>query len=963
MVWKAKIHRLGLRRWFIWLLMLFILTPLCALPSPVQAAESPATFTDLQKNSPQFPFINYLVERDVISGYPDKTFRPDEGLNRASASVLLAKAAHLTVPSSIAQRPYEDVPPDFWAARTIAAVSREGFLKGFDDGSFHPNDPLTRAQGITVLLALEPKAQISLRSENNQEHPFLDIPPEHWAAKQINLAQKMGLIAGWSDGQHFRPDAPITRGEFSQALAKLMIASPSLRKAELDMQLKGLNNGTVQIRHAGQTGYTATENTQKVAAGDTIKVENTPAELLFPDGSGLLLEKGTEITLEEASGKTYITKDGKPNVKVERLKLQMPDGSMFGALASDKREAPSAKQISSVQKVFALPGEETSEPAKDREEWWKSSTETTARVEIDVPWGVASIQGTYWKIVARRGLPGEASVLAGNVRVQASGKTVQIGSGQASSIALGGAPSTPAPMSIGQQADWLNQRTWVEERSRAIEASSALASPSTEKAIDSQPAETPGMPENPGEAALINGLINHLSVSVSQAASSRSNSGGGSSSNNNDDPKGNLSFAGFVTDEQGEPVKGAKVSLFYGDRGHLIKSTVTNKKGAFTFSHLTDGDYRINTQADGYVSASSTFTLTDESVENYSIELSAAEQTVQLTGQIINKETKDPLADVRISVYEQESGTLQKQTTSDSKGSFELSVNIDPALIYRFVAESNGYEQYEQTLTVSPQDQEIDLGTISLKPSSVQSSLSGIVVDATNNHPISGATVTLLTTDTEQVVGTAVLSEDGKFTFEHLDSPAYTLRVSAAGYIDWNESIMLNVGHPNQRTIALSPVIENQALRIVLSWGEKPSDLDAHLVGYEGNTEKFHLYFGQSTNEEFGAHLDVDNTNGYGPETITLDKYTPGITYEFYVHDYSDAGNEASTELSASSASVKVYRAGEKAPQTFQVPAGQGDRWRVLRIDGSTGQLTAINQIDTIEAATIQALRLNRKKQ
>jgi len=93
-------------------------------------------------------------------------------------------------------------------------------------------------------------------------------------------------------------------------------------------------------------------------------------------------------------------------------------------------------------------------------------------------------------------------------------------------------------------------------------------------------------------------------------------------------------------------------------------------------------------------------------------------------------------------------------------------------------------------------------------------------------------------------------------------------------------------------TYALSPEMKNlDGIRIVLNWGEKPEDLDSHLV-YPNN----HVYFSNQQGEQ--ANLDVDDTTSYGPETITIQRKNNGQRYVYAVHNFSDAENPNSDLLS-----------------------------------------------------------------
>lgn len=140
-------------------------------------------------------------------------------------------------------------------------------------------------------------------------------------------------------------------------------------------------------------------------------------------------------------------------------------------------------------------------------------------------------------------------------------------------------------------------------------------------------------------------------------------------------------------------------------------------------------------------------------------------------------------------------------------------------------------------------------------------------------------------------------------------------------------------------TYALSPVMRNlDGMRIVLTWGERPADLDSHIT-YPGN----HIFFRSKKGTD--ANLDVDDTTSFGPETITLERKHEGETYVYSVHDYSDRMSPNSQALSASGAKVFVY-IGQSLVRTYYVPTGKsGNLWAVFRITGE-GEFQEINSIE-----------------
>ena len=139
-------------------------------------------------------------------------------------------------------------------------------------------------------------------------------------------------------------------------------------------------------------------------------------------------------------------------------------------------------------------------------------------------------------------------------------------------------------------------------------------------------------------------------------------------------------------------------------------------------------------------------------------------------------------------------------------------------------------------------------------------------------------------------------------------------------------------------TYAISPAMTSlDGMRVVLSWGEKPFDLDSHLIFPGG-----HIYF--DSKEGTDANLDVDDTDSYGPETVTISKKHFGESYIYAVQDYSNKWLPNSNYLSASKAKVFVY-VGSSLVRSYSVPAGKrGNIWTVFKLNPN-GEFEDINSV------------------
>lgn len=419
------------KSWYIFLVTTMILGLLfgqMSLYGPgVDAAAAAETggFTDVAADTPNSAFINYLAQQGVISGFPDQTFRPLEGVTRAQAAVVLARSLNLDT-QGITESGFGDVPVGHWAFAAVGAAVRDGYLSGYPDGTFRPDQPITRAEGISLAMRLsrEPLPAVAL--------PQLeDLTNEHWAAGTVAAALDAG-IAKLKDKTRFEPAAELTRGDLARAFAVSLTLSPGPREAVLVGRLVP-NKGTVRLKQAQGREFQAIAQETTVRLGDTILTEpGASAKLNFDDGTSILLQPGTELTIKKDHGTRYIKKNGQPGVRLDLLTLEMLKGKAFFGLAVHKKEEvkkettvvePGPQTMASARSS----GMEIKYPdsqvrlAQSDLPWWKQPQETKVRLEFDMPWGVCGVRGTFGNVFSNEDGSGGANFLTGSGTVTTSG--------------------------------------------------------------------------------------------------------------------------------------------------------------------------------------------------------------------------------------------------------------------------------------------------------------------------------------------------------------------------------------------------------------------------------------------------------------------------------------------------------------------------------------------------------------
>lgn len=109
--------------------------------------------TDAATKTPTKSTTNVKAS-SYIQGYPDGTFRPDQKVTRAELSVMLERALAIqnaTTPTTTSNTDFKDVPASYWAASSIQSIEGSGWLQGYPGGNFKPAQPMTRAELATLI--------------------------------------------------------------------------------------------------------------------------------------------------------------------------------------------------------------------------------------------------------------------------------------------------------------------------------------------------------------------------------------------------------------------------------------------------------------------------------------------------------------------------------------------------------------------------------------------------------------------------------------------------------------------------------------------------------------------------------------------------------------------------------------------------------------------------------------------
>lgn len=263
--------------------------------------------TDIQGHWAQNT-INKWVDKGDISGYPDGTFRPNNMITRAEFVVLVNNAMGYTK-SGYAY--FSDVPSHYWGKNAIQTGVAAGYISGDGNGIFRPNDPVTRQEAAAMISRI-----LDLKQNESRAYRYTDsYAISNWAKGVVGAVSDAGIMAGYPDGS-FGPNKVLTRAEAVLALDKTVNYQPGDQEEDKEETKK--EDMLLTQSKLEDTTITGDLTISDRLGTKTITLEDVTVKgKLIVDGGGEIILKDCDIkemvmdqkdTAVKASGKTTVEK-------------------------------------------------------------------------------------------------------------------------------------------------------------------------------------------------------------------------------------------------------------------------------------------------------------------------------------------------------------------------------------------------------------------------------------------------------------------------------------------------------------------------------------------------------------------------------------------------------------------------------------------------------------------------------
>ncbi|MDZ7958337.1 MAG: S-layer homology domain-containing protein [Aulosira sp. DedQUE10] len=266
------------------------------IPQKVPQLAQQTTLSDIQGNWAQ-SFIELLNQRGIIQGFPDGTFRPDEPVTRAQFAAMIQKAFQKAPVRNAVQ--FVDLPANYWGKDAIETAYKIGFLQGYPGNVFQPDQNIPRVQALVSLATgLNLSANTPTSTVLNTYFQDAAQIPDY-ALKQVSAAAESNLVVNYPNVQILNPNQVATRAEVAAFIYQAMVkdgTAPELTASETATQY------IVGYKPSPDTAQT-TPDIEELR--QSYRLPSLPSEQLRVITTGIVSIPGSSVTSPTAFGAAF----------------------------------------------------------------------------------------------------------------------------------------------------------------------------------------------------------------------------------------------------------------------------------------------------------------------------------------------------------------------------------------------------------------------------------------------------------------------------------------------------------------------------------------------------------------------------------------------------------------------------------------------------------------------------------
>lgn len=244
------------------------------------ASAQNATFTDVASNYWARPFIERLARQDIIAGFPDGSFKPNQPVTRAQFAAIVRKAFSEGVVRN--NRSFDDIPARYWATSAIEKAYTTGFMSGYPDNTFKPEQQIPKVQALVSLssgLRLDPSGPVNKTLSIFRDGS--DIPD--YARNGAAAATQRNIVVNYPNRTYLNPNEVATRADIAAFIYQALV-----NKNEFKM-LPSRSEAADYIVTYQPNSTTGGSPTASSGSGNNVLVRNSVLPVQYPGGNNVKL--------------------------------------------------------------------------------------------------------------------------------------------------------------------------------------------------------------------------------------------------------------------------------------------------------------------------------------------------------------------------------------------------------------------------------------------------------------------------------------------------------------------------------------------------------------------------------------------------------------------------------------------------------------------------------------------------
>nr|WP_290226697.1 S-layer homology domain-containing protein [Trichocoleus desertorum] len=297
-------------------------------PIVMTAPASAAELSDVRDHWGR-PFIEKLADENIISGFPDGTYKPNQPVTRAQFAAIVRKAFNKDRIRS--SRGFADVSSNYWAASAIDAAYETGFLSGYPNNQFRPDEQIPRVQVLVSLASgLNLKADQAAASTLGIYADARQIPT--YATEGVAAATEDNIVVNYPNVSYLNPNDVTTRAEVAAFIYQALVKSGRLQPlaTQLDVNRYIAKSNTTGTTPTGQTPVSNTPAAQnpelRIAQGTKVNVKYEASDkVVVAPGESINMTLVTASDVKNSQGKVLIP----VNSRLEGQLIPRYSGSTF----------------------------------------------------------------------------------------------------------------------------------------------------------------------------------------------------------------------------------------------------------------------------------------------------------------------------------------------------------------------------------------------------------------------------------------------------------------------------------------------------------------------------------------------------------------------------------------------------------------------------------------------------------